>query len=91
MTAEKDAENLRKIVLQPLLAKEREVILVMHSHGGMYGGSTIGENTSMAARQKDGLKGGIQGFIYMVALMIPPGLTTLSYSGVDDFSQLSAI
>ncbi|KAG8527344.1 uncharacterized protein KY384_007496 [Bacidia gigantensis] len=82
-TAQKDAEYLRRSVIEPLIKEEKEIVVVMHSYGGIYGSSAIQESMKLSDRKRRGLKGGVLGLVYIAAFVAPPGMSSLGVFGID--------
>lgn len=75
-----DVEYVRSTLLAPLLDEGKEVVLAMHSYGGVVGGSAV-QGLCISERAKEGKKGGILGLVYIVALIIPVGVSPLDGMG----------
>lgn len=67
-----DIEFVRQKLLMPLIDHGNNVVVVMHSFGGLPGSAAV-EGLRKDERQKQGQKGGVVGLIYMAALMVPEG------------------
>ena len=68
-----DAETVLQQSLLPLIQNEdKDVIIVMHSYGGVPG-SSAARGLSMIQRKKKGEKGGIIGLIYISGIVLPAG------------------
>lgn len=78
-----DANFMRDDILQPLLAEGKDVVLLMHSFGGVYGGASV-SGLSKTEREKEGQKGGVVALVYMAAACVPSGMTTLERMGVGE-------
>lgn len=78
-----DVAFMRDSVLQPLLAEGKNVVLLMHSFGGVYGGASV-RGLSRTERAAQGLKGGVVALVYMAAACVPSGMTTLERMGVGE-------
>ena len=63
-----------RFVLEKLIHREREIVLVLHSAGGFIGSHAI-EGLSATARQKQGLKGGVVRLAFLAAVLLPEGDT----------------
>lgn len=59
-------------VLESIIGAEQEVVLVMHSAGGIVGSEAI-EGLSKSAMRKIGKKGGVTKLVYMAAGIFPIG------------------
>ena len=71
-TAAQDASFIRDEILLPLLASGTEVLLVLHSYGGLPGAAAA-KRLSKAERKKEGNKGGIVGLVFITALVAREG------------------
>ncbi|TFB04656.1 hypothetical protein CCMA1212_003285 [Trichoderma ghanense] len=80
-TVDKDSESLRQNILLPLLAEGRDVVLLMHSYGGIYGSAAV-DGLSVRERKKAGLKGGVTGLIYVTAVTPAVGKSLLDMMGL---------
>ncbi|MCJ1472549.1 hypothetical protein MMC13_001198 [Lambiella insularis] len=67
-----DADFIRDRLLLPLLEEGKEIVLVVHSYGGMPGGAAAC-GLSKQERSAAGLPGGIVGLIYIAALIAREG------------------
>ena len=79
-TAAKDAASIRCEALQPLINNGKEVLLVMHSYGGVPG-SAAAKRLSTVERRQQGLKGGVIGQVFVAAMVLEEGDTLLSSLG----------
>lgn len=80
-TVDMDAESLRQNILLPLLAEGKNVILLMHSYGGVYGSAAI-HGLSRKERKETGQKGGIIGLVYITAVTPAVGKSLLDMMGL---------
>jgi pimeloyl-ACP methyl ester carboxylesterase len=78
-----DVAFVRDKVLLPSINEGKDVVLLMHSFGGVYGGSAA-KGLSKTEREKEGKKGGIVALVYMAAAAVPSGMTTLERMGVGE-------
>lgn len=78
-----DASFMRDTMIGPLLAEGKNVILLMHSFGGVYGGASV-RGLSTMERAEKGQKGGVIALVYMAAACVPSGMTTLERMGVGE-------
>lgn len=76
-TAALDAKAIRENVLMPLIDGGEDVVLVMHSYGGLPG-ATAGRGLSKTERSAAGKPGGIVGLIFISALVGKEGQSLLS-------------
>ncbi|KAJ4252793.1 hypothetical protein NW762_010699 [Fusarium torreyae] len=81
-TAEIDAESLRTNLLLPLIEEGKDVAVLMHSYGGVYGSQAV-KGLSKREREKAGKKGGVTALIYVSAVTPMAGKTTLDMMGTD--------
>lgn len=77
-----DFKYLREEVLIPLLNQEKDVILLMHSYGGVYGPSAI-EGLSKTERTAHGKAGGIVALVFCAAYTALKGMTAMQVMGID--------
>lgn len=66
-----DVKFIRNIV-QGLAEEGKEIIVVMHSYGGMCGGQAL-ERLGREYRELKGLEGGVVKLVYVMALMFVEG------------------
>ncbi|KAL5591138.1 hypothetical protein FOBRF1_014695 [Fusarium oxysporum] len=78
----KDAESLRTNLLEPLVKAGKDVILMMHSYGGIYGSQAV-QGLSKREREQSGQMGGIVTLIYVAALVPVVGKTAFDMMGMD--------
>ncbi|KAF2119253.1 prolyl aminopeptidase-like protein [Lophiotrema nucula] len=76
----KDAQNARKRYLLPLLDEGRDVVVLVHSYGGVIGGQAA-RGLSKASRKAEGKAGGVIGLLYMVGNIVVDGGTLLEAVG----------
>lgn len=71
-TAYDDAEHIRKTYLNDLVAQGKEIIIVMHSYGGIPGTECV---KGLARRDlaAQGKNGGVVSLIYLSAFLVPAG------------------
>ena len=67
-----DAAFLRDRVLQPLLEADKDVVLIMHSYGGMPSAAAA-SGISKQERQASGKPGGVVGLIFVAASLAKEG------------------
>ena len=79
-----DAAFMRDEMILPLLAEGKEVVLLMHSFGGVYGGASVSglSKAERGARGEGG--GGVVALCYMAAAIVPSGMSTLERMGVGE-------
>ena len=71
-TLQEDAAFI-KDVLSKLIDKGKDVIILMHSYGGMVGTEAVTEDMSKKFREKNGLTGGVVKLLYMCAFLLKKG------------------
>lgn len=76
-TANPDSVYLRKKVLEPLLEQGKDIVLFMHSYGGVYGPASL-EGISKKERKAKGMKGGVVALVFCAAFIAPKGTTALA-------------
>ncbi|OJD32277.1 uncharacterized protein BKCO1_3900087 [Diplodia corticola] len=74
-----DAAAVRA-TLQRLADEAKEIVLVVHSYGGLVGQNAI-EGLGFHQRQKAGKKGGVIMFVYLTAFVAPKGATIKAMLG----------
>ena len=77
-----DAASLRTNLLQPLVEAGKDVIVMMHSYGGMYGSQAV-QGLSKRERAQSGKQGGVVSLIYVSAVTPLEGQSTLDMMGTD--------
>lgn len=78
-----DVEFVRNELLLPLIEEGKDIILVMHSFGGVYGGGAV-KGLSKDERQRSGKTGGVLALIFVSAACVPVGMSLLETMGVGD-------
>ncbi|KAF5022535.1 hypothetical protein F66182_5437 [Fusarium sp. NRRL 66182] len=81
-SALRDAESLRSKLLGPLIDAGKDVIVLMHSYGGIYGSQAV-QGLSKREREQAGKQGGVVALIYVSAVTPVVGKTTLDMMGTD--------
>ncbi|EKJ74176.1 hypothetical protein NXS19_010819 [Fusarium pseudograminearum] len=81
-TCQDDAISLRTNILLPLVEEGKDLVVLMHSYGGMYGSQAV-QGLSKKEREQAGKKGGVTGLIYVSAVTPIEGKTTLEMMGTD--------
>lgn len=71
-TVEQDAHFIRDKMLLPLIDSGTDVLLVLHSYGGIPGAAAA-KGLSKAEREKVGQEGGIVGLVLIVAIVVREG------------------
>lgn len=62
-------------VLNKHIDQGKDVVLLMHSYGGMVGTEAT-RGLSRIEREKNGLKGGIVRLVFLASIFAPPGRST---------------
>ncbi|KAK2612528.1 hypothetical protein QQS21_001466 [Conoideocrella luteorostrata] len=78
-----DIAFVHNTILKPLVDSGKEVITVMHSFGGVYGGGAV-KGLSKTEVSSAGRRGGIIALVYVSTACIPTGTTLLKTLGVGD-------
>ena len=74
-----DIQHIRSTIL-PLIEQGKDVIVVMHSFGGIPGSSSL-KGLSRSERFAQGLPGGVVGLVYLCAWVIPEGQSARDSGG----------
>ena len=80
VSAALDATFVREQMLLPLIEEGKEILLVLHSYGGLPG-SAAAKNLSVSERRSKGLQGGIVGQVFAASLVAQSGESMLSSIG----------
>ena len=75
-----NVDYVRFTLLALLLDEGTDIIIAMHSYGGVVGGSVV-QGICKTERAKEGKKGGILGLLLIVALIIPVDVSPLDGIG----------
>lgn len=75
-----DIAFIREKMLLPLLEDGKDVVLVMHSYGGLPGGAAA-KGVSKSERTSEGLLGGVIGLVFIAAFLAREGDSLLSALG----------
>lgn len=78
-TVAEDAAHIQKSISK-LVAAGKELILVMHSYGGI-AGTESAKGLLKKDRQAEGKLGGIISLVYVTAFLIPPASSLASFLG----------
>jgi hypothetical protein len=81
-TVNPDSEYLRTKVLEPLLDQGEDVVIFMHSYGGVYGPASL-EGISKKERETKGLKGGVIALVFCAAFVAPKGTTAMTAMNIQ--------
>ncbi|KAK8065915.1 hypothetical protein PG997_012662 [Apiospora hydei] len=77
-----DSVFLRTQVLDPLLEEGEDVVVFMHSYGGVYGPESL-DGTSKKERMAKGLQGGVVAVIFAAAYIASEGVSAIDTMGLD--------
>ncbi|KAK1656968.1 Alpha/beta hydrolase fold-1 [Colletotrichum godetiae] len=77
-----DDANAVRVVLQKLVDEGKEIVLVVHSYGGLVGANAV-EGLGYKERMKEGKKGGVITFVYLSAFVVPKGKCMKEMLGGD--------
>jgi pimeloyl-ACP methyl ester carboxylesterase len=72
-----DVETVRTVLKERVEVGE-EVLMIMHSYGGMVGTYAVTDNLRRTTRAKEGKKGGVVHLFYQAAYMVRPGTSVIS-------------
>jgi hypothetical protein len=78
-----DIAFVHNSILKPLVDSGKEVIVVLHSFAGVYGGAAV-KGPSKAERSSAALSGGIIALVYIAAACVPSGTSTLKLMGIGE-------
>ncbi|KAF2200388.1 alpha/beta-hydrolase [Delitschia confertaspora ATCC 74209] len=80
VTTAKDAEHTRNQVLLPLIEEGKDVIVFVHSYGGIVGGAAAAR-LSKKSRLAEGKAGGVVGLVYLAGNIVREGESLLQAMG----------
>ncbi|KAI0190608.1 Alpha/beta hydrolase fold-1 [Astrocystis sublimbata] len=80
---EADAAFVHDEILLPIIEKGNEVIVLMHSFAGVYGGSGV-KGLAKSVRAAEGKQGGIIALVYLACPCVPSGVSTLQLMGIGE-------
>ena len=91
-SVQKDSVAIRDNLLLPLIDNGQDVIMVMHSYGGMEG-SGAAQGQSKKDRTAKGLKGGVVGLVYIAAFVLGEGVRVSDVvpKSDDDLARVSRV
>jgi pimeloyl-ACP methyl ester carboxylesterase len=72
-----DAAYIQKAV-SPLVEDGKEVVLVMHSYGGVPGTESV-KGLSKKEREAAGKEGGVASLVYLTSFLLVPGLSLAAF------------
>jgi pimeloyl-ACP methyl ester carboxylesterase len=77
------AEDVQTIkdALTALVDDGNEVVVIMHSYGGVIGSNAVHKDLSKEARSANGLEGGVVYLVYLCAFVLPAGHSLASALG----------
>ena len=76
-----DTSLVRETIENLVDNEQREVVVVMHSYGGLVGSNAIPEHLSLSQRQSQGLAGGVAHLFYFSAFIMGQGQSVLNTYG----------
>ena len=68
-----DVTAIRDVVKKLVEDEEKEVVVVVHSYGGMPASEAIHESLGKKQRERKGLKGGVIRMVFIQSFMFPEG------------------
>ncbi|KAG9238585.1 hypothetical protein BJ875DRAFT_33154 [Amylocarpus encephaloides] len=77
-----DTKYLRENVLLPLVEEGKDIVLLMHSYGGIYGASAV-EGLSKRERSNNRKRGGVVALIFVAAFTASKGQSAMDAMGFD--------
>lgn len=80
VSSSKDAAETRANVLLPLIEAGKDVVVFVHSYGGVVGGAAAA-GLSKSTRSAEGKPGGVVGLVYLVGNIVGEGETLLQAVG----------
>jgi hypothetical protein len=80
---EADIAFVRGAVLLPWVDSGKDVIVVLHSFAGVYGGGAL-EGLSKTEYTQKGKKGGVVAVVYVAGPCVPSGMSTLQLLGIGE-------
>ena len=72
-----DIDFVRTKLILPLLEEGKDVVVAMHSYGGIVGNSAV-QGLSKTERMEEGEKGGVLGLVNIVTLILPVGASCMA-------------
>ena len=78
---EEDAKAIRAVLDRLVVDESKNVIVVMHSYGGVVGTQAVDESLGKKARQNNDLPGGVVHLLYLCAFIVPLGDSLASALG----------
>ena len=73
MTMYDDAAIIRAELDKFIVVENKEVIVILHSYGGVIGTQAVHASLSRRNRKAAGLLGGVISLVYMTAYLLPVG------------------
>ena len=71
-----DVAVIRAELERLVIAEGKEVVLAMHSYGGIPGAGSV-RGLEKRIREKKGEKGGIRAAVFMAAFLVPKGMSSM--------------
>jgi pimeloyl-ACP methyl ester carboxylesterase len=81
VSIEDDVKAVQELLNKLIDEDSKEVVVAMHSYGGVVGSQAVLETWSRKARNAQGLSGGVVHLLYICALLVPPGQSPVSFLG----------
>jgi alpha-beta hydrolase superfamily lysophospholipase len=91
-TLDDDTNAVKRVLEQLVLDEGKDVVVVMHSYGGLVGSNAIPKELSFSNRKTAGLSGGVIHLFYFAAFVLDEGQSVLSAfgeSGNNDVTVMS--
>lgn len=80
-TIQDDAIAVRSDIERLVLVEQKEVVLLMHSYGGLVGSEAVTEELTRAHREQRGLPGGVTRLFYIASFIMDVGETIVGRFG----------
>lgn len=81
VTLYEDAQAIRSALVDLIEGRGKNVIVAMHSYGGIVGTEAVDETLGAKQRQAKGLSGGVTHLVYLCAFLLSEGLSLGSTFG----------
>jgi len=76
-----DVKVVQEVLTHLVEQEGKEVVVVMHSYGGVVGSESVHERYGKKARESQGLPGGVTQLLYLCAFILPIGASLASALG----------
>ncbi|TVY36047.1 hypothetical protein LOCC1_G007977 [Lachnellula occidentalis] len=80
LTLQDDVQVIQA-ALSNLIEDDKDIIVVMHSYGGVLGSEAVHEKFGKKVRQEKGLTGGVTQLLYLTAFILPLGASITTTLG----------